>query len=363
MDQPEQPVLAVEDDPFTRIIQVVLDPAAPAARCAAFADFFAHDLPDFAGWCAALRQKLAALYPAAVKLVSTQDELGAALPGARAVVVESLALGESEIAAAPRLRIVQKFGTLTGNIDAAACARRGIRILTLRRRANVACAEHALGLMLALARRLCETDGLISVEQLRAAGYAPKMFDRAHTAGSNWARIAGLRTLHGKQLGIVGLGEIGRELAVRAAACGMRIVYTQRHRIDNALELRYAASYRPLDQLLAQSDFISLHVPGGAATRGLIDRRALELIKPGAFLVNVSRAELIDRTALLDVLAAGRLGGFALDTPYEEPGRADDPLLGFPNVIITPHLAAQPRFNALEDLEELLLNLSQALQK
>lgn len=352
------PILVVEDDPFPRLLQVILDPAAPAARVAAFGDFFAHDLPDFAGWCAALRGRLGRLYPATVRLVASQDAFAASLPGASIAVVESLHAGEQELAGAQALKAIQKYGTITTGIDTAECARRGIAVLTLRRRANMACAEHALGLMLALARRLCETNGLISMEQLRAAGFAPAAFDRAHTASANWARISGLRTLHGSQLGIVGMGEIGRELALRAAACGMRIVYTQRSRLPAADEARYGVSFAPLAALLAASDYISLHLPGTDSTRGIIGRREFEQLKPGALLVNVSRAELVDRAALLDALRGGRLGGFATDTPYEEPGRADDPLLALRNVVMTPHIAAQPRFNALGDFEEMLVNLA-----
>jgi len=357
----DTPVLIVEDDPFTRLFQVILDPAVAPARIAAFSEFFSHDLPDFAGWCSDLRKRLGALCPGTVRLAANPDEFAAGIPGAAIAVVESFPIGERELAAADRLRAVQKFGTITTGIDLEACERRGIPVLTLRRRANIACAEHALGMMLALSRKICETDGLISVEQLRAAGYEPRMFDRRHTSGSNWARVTGLRTLYGKQLGIVGLGEIGRELALRAAACGMRIAYTQRRRAENAVEERYAARYCPLDELLAESDVVSLHLPGGPATRGIIDRGALGRIKPGAFLINISRPELIEREALLDALSAGRLGGFALDTPYEAPGRADDPLSCFRNVIVTPHIAAQPRFNALADFEEMLLNLSRIL--
>lgn len=358
-----RPIVVVEDDPFPRLIQIILDPSAPPARVAAFSHFFAHEEPDLAGWCARLRQRLARLHPAEVRLASDQAALVAALPGAQVAVVESLAVGKSEIAAAGgALRIVQKYGTVLSNIDTAACARARVRVLTLRRRANMACAEHALALMLALARKVHETAGLVSVEQLRAAGYSPTQYDRAHTANANWARITGTRNLFRGQLGIVGMGEIGREVALRAAAFGARIVYTQRRRLAPREEKRYGATWVPLDALLAASDFVTLHLPANDATRGFIGRRELERMKPGAILVNVSRPQLVDRAALLEALRAGRLGGFGLDPHYDAPGRADDPLLAFRNVIITPHLAAAPRYNSLEDFEELLIGLDQALR-
>jgi phosphoglycerate dehydrogenase-like enzyme len=357
-----EPVLVVEDDPFPRLIQVILDPAVPAARVAAFAHFFAHEPADFAGWCDRIRARLKKLQPAEVRLVADQDALLAALPGANAIVVESLGVGKREIAAAGRtLRVVQKYGTVLSNIDASACKRARIRVLTLRRRANISCAEHALALMLSLARKIHETAGRVSVEQLRAAGYSPTQYDRAHTANANWGRVTGTRNLYGRQLGIVGLGEIGRELALRAAPFGMRIVYTQRHRLPRRDEARYSATYVPLDRLLAESDFVSLHLPVNDTTRGIIGPRELARLKRGAILVNVSRPPLVDRTALLDALREGRLGGFGLDPHYDAPGRADDPLLAFRNVIVTPHLAASPRYNSLDDFEELLLGIDAAL--
>jgi phosphoglycerate dehydrogenase-like enzyme len=217
--------------------------------------------------------------------------------------------------------------------------------------------------MIGLERKLTDTANHISVTQLRGAGYSPTHFDRGQTPNGNWARITRLRTLYGLQLGIVGLGEIGRELALRAAAFGMRIVYSQRRQLSASYERRYQATYCSLEELLATSDCVSLHLPGGEATRGIIGRRELNVIKPGALLINVSQPQLIDRAALIQALAAGRLSGFGLDTFYDEPGQAHDPLLGFRNVVITPHLAGSPRFNALRDFEELLINISQTLKK
>ncbi len=357
-----RPVVVVEDDPFPRLIQVILDPATPAARLAAFCHFFAHEEPDFAGWCERLRARLKRLYPAEVRLVPDQAGLLAALPGATAVVTESLAVGKPEIAAAGKtLRVIQKYGVVLSGIDATACRRRGIRVLTLRRRANIACTEHAFGLMLALARKIRETAGLVSIEQLQAAGWSPTQYDRAHTASANWARVTGTRTLYGKQLGLVGFGEIAREMALRAAAFGMRVVYTRRNRMAKREESGLGIAYAPLDALLASSDFISLHLPLTDSTRGIVGRREFGLIKPGAILVNISRPPLVEREALLEALRAGRLGGFGMDPHYDAPGHSDDPLLAFRNVIVTPHLAAAPRYNALEDFEELLTGLDRAL--
>jgi phosphoglycerate dehydrogenase-like enzyme len=363
MNSLARPIFVVENDTFLRLIQLVLDAAAPAERMSAFSHFCAHDLPDFPGWCERVRGRVRQLYPADVRLVDDQSELLANMPAANVAVVESRVVGANQIkAAGGPLKLVQKYGVTTPRIDRAACEGAGIKVLTLRRRANIATAEQALMLMLALARQLAQNANLISVEQLQAAGYAPTRYNREHTPNGNWARIAGLKTLYGRQLGIIGLGEIGRELAQRAAALEMRIFYTQRRRLSDEEEQKYHASYCSLDELLLTSDCVSVHLPRSAETTGFIGARELGIIKPGALLINVSQPQIVDRDALREALESGRLGGFGLDTFYDEPGDPEDPLLKFRNVIITPHLGGSPRFNSLDDIEELLVNLARELE-
>ena len=355
---PPRPIIVVEDDPFPRMLQVMLDPAAAPERFAALADFFAHDLPDFAGWCEQLRARAGKLYPAKVQLVSSQAELHAALPEASVLVTESLAVGPDELAIAGKLKVVQKYGTILRNVDTTACSARGIAVLTLRRRANIACAEHAFALMLTLAKKLHRIAGIVSLEQARAAGYAAKGFDRRYVPNSGWARVTGLRMLNESTLGIIGLGEIGRELAQRAHAFGMRILYFQRTRLTATEESALHVEYRPLAELLAASDWLCPALPGNPSTDDLIGHHELARMKRGACLVNIARAHLVNRAALLEALRSGHLGGFALDPLYDEPGRADDELFAFDNVVVTPHIAGQPRFNALSDFEDLVSGLA-----
>ena len=348
----------VENDSFLRLIQVVLDPSAPEERIQAFAHFCKHDTPDFKGWCDAIRGQAQNIYPSDVHLVDNQAELLAHAAGASVIVVEELTVGEQELATAgSSLKFVQKYGFTTRNIDSLACEAAGVKVLTIRRRANISTAEQGLTLMLGLARQLTRNANLISVEQLKNAGYSPTTYDRSHTPNGNWARIPGMVTLYQRQLGIVGLGEIGRELALRAIALGMRIVYTQRTRLPSDVEQQYQASYLSLEELLATSDCVSLHLPRGPATVNFIGEHQLSVIKPGAFLINVSQPNLVDREALRRALASGRLGGYGLDTFYEEPGDPTDPLIQFPNVIVTPHLGGSPRWNSLDDIEEVIVSL------
>ncbi|HTE14938.1 MAG TPA: NAD(P)-dependent oxidoreductase [Burkholderiales bacterium] len=349
-----RPIIVVEDDPFPRMLKAFFDPHTEPARLAALADFFAHDLPDFAGWLAQLRATAGPLYPADVRLVSNQAELIAQLPHAEVIVTESLAIGMAEINKAPKLKVIQKYGTVLRGIDVAACEARDIKVLTLRRRANISCAEHALMLMLALSKKLHRLHGRISIEQLRAEGYQPKIFDSGYTPNSGWPRVPGLSILYGTTLGIIGFGEIGREIALRAHAFGMRVLCTQRTPMSAAEQHEWQVSYRERDALLAASDWLCIQLPANAGTRDYLDRAAFARIKRGAKLINVSRAQVVNRDALLDALRSGQLGGFALDPLYEEPGRADDELLSFENVILTPHVAAMPRFNGLSDFEDLV---------
>jgi phosphoglycerate dehydrogenase-like enzyme len=352
----------VENDSFLRLIQVVLDPSAPRERIDAFAHFCKHDTPDFSGWCEKIRAQAQNIYPADVRLVDNQAELLENVRGATVVVVEELTVGAAELTAAgSSLKFVQKYGFTTRNIDNRACENAGVKVLTIRRRANISTAEQGLMLMLALARQVTRNANLISIEQLKAAGYEPTTYQRQHTPNGNWARIPGMVTLYQRQLGIVGLGEIGRELALRALALGMRIVYTQRTRLPAAIEQEYRARYCALDDLLSSSDFVSLHLPRGAATMNFIGERELSAMKHGAFLINVSQPCLVEREALRRALASGRLGGYGLDTFYEEPGDKNDPLIKFPNVIVTPHLGGSPRWNSLDDIEEVIVNLGRSL--
>ena len=349
-----RPIIAVEDDPFPRMLKAFLDPDIEPQYLAALAEFFAHDLPDFAGWLAQLRALAGPLYPADVRLAADQNALRALLPEATVIVTESFDIGAPEIARAPNLRVVQKYGTLLRGIDVAACEARNVKVLTLRRRANISCAEHALMLMLALSKKLHRLHGLISIGQLQAAGYRPKTFDTGYTPNSGWPRATGMSILYGTTLGIIGFGEIGREIALRAHAFGMHVLCTQRTPMNEAEQREWHVSYRDRDTLLAESDWLCIQLPANAGTHNYLDRAQFARMKTGAKLINVSRAQLVNRDALLQALRSGSLSGFALDPLYDEPGRADEALLSFENVILTPHIAAMPRFNALSDFEELV---------
>jgi phosphoglycerate dehydrogenase-like enzyme len=357
--------IVIEEDHFLKIVPVVLDPATPEAHRHAVADFFAHDEPDFLTWCNRLQQRLPGLYPAEVIFAADEVDLKMKIADADGVVVESLAVDDGVLSAASRLAIVHKFGTITTNIDLAAGAKRGVVVATMRRMVNVAVAEQACALMLALAKRIGEFNGVVEEAALRRAGLRVRPRQPHYIGYSNFAGITGLKTLHGATLGVVGFGEVGREVARRARAFEMEVKYFQRTPLAAAVEQELGARYLPLDDLMEQADYILVQLPSNDKTRGLIGRDALGRIKPGAMLIDVARPELIDHDALVEALQSGRLGGLALDVLYSEPADPAEPLLRYRdrNVILMPHTAVAARANALHDVETLCVNLWRAIAK
>ena len=217
-------------------------------------------------------------------------------------------------------------------------------------------------LMLTLAKKMQRVMNRISVEQLARVGYSYKPFDRRHTPNSNWARITGLRMLNESTIGIIGRRrDRPRDRDPRR---GLRNAHPllPAHAPVGGRGARAAGDLRAARRHCSrESDWVVPQLPDGPATKGLIDRTRFAQMKPGACLVNVSRAEVVDRAALIEALKSGRLGGFGLDPLYEAPGRSDDELLKFDNVVMSPHIAAQPRFNALNDLADMMENLSNVL--
>ena len=220
------------------------------------------------------------------------------------------------LAAVPDLRVIARVGVGTDSIDLAAAADHGV-VVTVTPGANDATvAEHAVALMLALVRRVCEQDAAVR------RGEWPRTGD--HVPGS----------LRGATVGLVGLGRIGRRTAGLLRAFGAGVLAA-----DPAVaEAPAGIALVALDELLARSDIVSLHVPLLPATAGLLGAAEIARMRPGAMVVNTARGGLVDEDALLAALRSGRLGGAALDVFAAEPP-AGSPLLALPNVIATPHVA------------------------
>jgi D-3-phosphoglycerate dehydrogenase len=223
------------------------------------------------------------------------------------------------IDAAPALRIIAKHGTGVDNVDLEAASRRNIPVMFSLGANSRSVAEHAFGLMFALARNTAYHD--------------------RHLRAGQWTRF--MRPAHelfGKRLGIVGFGTSGRYLAEMAHGVGMQVSsYSPRYRYGAVPDwVRQAPG---LHDLLAQSDIVSLNCTLNAQTRGLMNAAAFAAMPRGTWLINVARGAVVDEPAMLDALGSGQLGGAALDCHASEPIAPDHPILAMDNVVLTPHVA------------------------
>jgi D-3-phosphoglycerate dehydrogenase len=231
------------------------------------------------------------------------------------------------IDAAPRCRIVARLGIGLDNIDVLHATGRGIPVTNVPDYCLIEVAEHTLALLLALARKI----GVF----------------HANARAGRYDLAAGfpLRRIEGQALGIVGLGKIGRRVAEKARALGLRVIAFNRSQKAAPPGVTWA----DFDALLSQSDFVSLHVPLTDDTRHLIGAAQLALMKPAAYLINTARGGLVDHAALAAALAANRLAGAALDVQDVEPPDLAQPPYNDPRVIVTPHAA----FYSIESVDEL----------
>ena len=221
------------------------------------------------------------------------------------------------IAAAPKLKLIQKIGVGVNTIDVDAAKARGIPVCNLPGTNSRAVVELTLALMLGTLRRLSR-------------------FDAALRRG-NWSDPVlqdGIGELGGRTIGLVGYGAIPRLLAPALTALGCRLLYTSRHPVADA-----RGEWRTLDALLGESDIVSLHLPLTEATTALVNAKALARMKRSAILINTARGGLVDQTALVDALRSGRLAAAGLDVFVDEPPDPADALFALPNVVVTPHIA------------------------
>lgn len=263
-------------------------------------------------------------------------ERGLALSQADALVVLREKVNLEDVREAGRLKLIQRLSP-EAPVDDRIAATLGAEIRTLASdQFSTAVAEHTLACLLALAKGLHGPYDPRMRENVLA--YAPLETD-ARNYRYNWSRQSPLG-LRGKRLGLVGFGRIGRKVAALTAPLGLEVKYFCRNPLAPEEESRSGASYRDLDSLLAESDFVSLHVKYTPETHHLVDKDCLLRMRPGAFLINTSRGKVVDEEALLDALRTGRLAGAALDVFAIEPLPPDHPLLGLDNVLLTPHVAA-----------------------
>lgn len=267
----------------------------------------------------------------------TPEALLAAAHDADAILCYQARIPSEAIRAAPGLKLIQKQGLNCKNIDVAAARERGVRVAALPMMRSITVAEHALALVLACARKIVSGHHAVTGAVYREMRLEPIVTSQQDYRG-NWARIEGISELYQATCGIVGMGDIGMEIAKRCRAFGMTVVYHQRTPHPPAVEAALGIRYLSLDELLSVSDYIVLVIPHTPESEGLIGARELARMKPSATLVNVGRGALIDEAALAAALRERRIAMAGLDVYRVEPLPAASPLLALPNVVLLPHL-------------------------
>jgi len=225
---------------------------------------------------------------------------------------------EKVISKAKQLRVISRYGTGVDRVDLTAAKASGIFVTNTPGANSISVAELTVGLSISLARKICEVN------------YKTKL--------GQWPRIKGV-SLHDKVYGLIGFGSVGKEVAARLKPFNCRVLA---HDVDfdQKIALELDVDFSEIDELLAISDFVSLHVPCVESTYKMVDESFLNKLKNGAFLINTARGELIDEGALYYSIKRGHLGGAAMDVFCEEPCRKDNPLFSLPEVIATAHLGA-----------------------
>lgn len=243
---------------------------------------------------------------------------------AEVLIVSGAAMTRAFLAAVPRLKAIIRLGIGVDTVDLDAATDLGILVANVPDFCSEEVAEHALGLMFAVMRKIVLAD-----RRSRRNEWVPGMD----------ALLRPMRRLGGQTLGLIGLGKIGRRLARKAEALGLRVIAYDPHISADAAR-QAGVELLSLEHLLPQTDILSLHVPTTPETRGLINGRTLALLKPGAILINTARGQVVDEGALRDALTAGRLMGAGLDVLQQEPLRVPHPLAEFENVVFTCHYAS-----------------------
>lgn len=247
------------------------------------------------------------------------EDLKAQIKDYDGLIVRSATKATREIIeAADNLKVIGRAGVGLDNVDREAAKERGIEVRNTPAATSISVAELALGMMLAAARHISQ--GTVSLKQGR--------WDKKKFKGIE---------LYGKTLGIIGMGRIGSELAKRAKAMGMTVVFN-----DAVVDKSEFAEFKSLDEVLANADFLSLHLPHNDSTHYLIGSDALAKMKDGAILVNASRGGVVDENALYEALKSGKLRAAAIDV-YETEPTTEHKLFELENVVLTPHVGAQAK--------------------
>ena len=272
-----------------------------------------------------------------------KEELTKHVEDLDAIIVRSATKVRREmIDAAKNLKVIGRAGVGLDNVDVEYAKSKGIKVINTPGATSISVAELTIGLILAVMRKIAYAD--------------------RETRSGNWPKkkCKGIE-MYGKTLGIIGIGRIGREVAKRAKAFGMKVIYYDVYRPDEATEKELGVEYRDLDSLISEADVITLHVPLTPETKHLINAERIAMMKDNAIIINAARGGIVDEDALYDTLKSGKLYGAALDV-YENEPLKESKLFELDNIVLTPHIGAQAKEGQTRAGVEVAQKIAEALK-
>jgi phosphoglycerate dehydrogenase-like enzyme len=362
MSEPPIHVVFAEEDTLFRLMEVALLRKLTPAGEKTLRYFFGEAFAAAAHTLTHIADELGLPKLIETTVCTDANQFDRTLATADFAVLESSPLSDRQIKLClPRTRLVQQFGHTYRNIDIAAAQKAGLQVATLNRLSSQSSSDHITALILALARRLLPAHQ--AVVSRRDAHSVSRFPNEPPRNKFNWAGIGDLKLLGSSTVGFVGLGENSGLAARRARALGLEVLYFKRTPLSAEDEEAYGGiSFAPLDELLAQSDFVSLHLPYIVETEKFADEAFFSKMKRGAYFINSARGGLVDEEALYHSLKDGHIAGAALDVYRYEPVPPDCPLLEFDNVLWTPHMSGgQPEY-MIEEVRDVLANFARELR-
>ncbi len=272
-----------------------------------------------------------------------KDELPNHVRDLDAIIVRSATKVRKEmIDAAEKLKAIGRAGVGLDNIDVEYAKSKGIKVINTPGATSISVAELTIGLILAVMRKIAYAD-----REMRNGAWPKK-------------KCKGIE-MYGKTMGIIGIGRIGREVAKRAKAFGMKVIYYDVYRPDESTEKELDIEFRELDVLVSEADVITLHLPLTPETKHLINKERIEKMKDGAIIINAARGGIVDENALYEALKSGKLYGAALDV-YENEPLKESKLFELDNIVLTPHIGAQAKEGQTRAGIEVAKKIAEALK-
>lgn len=276
------------------------------------------------------------------------------------VITDFTPIGDSLLGQLDNLTTVLKLGRNYFNVDVDAVRERKLTFACVPRKGPNCVAELALTFIMSLSKDILASHDSVVSSAYRFRGLKPEITAQRKMA-FHWMKNMRVHEVTGKTLGIIGMGEIGCELARRASVMGIRTIYYKRSPLSSELEQRFDATYRDLDTLLAESDYVCVATPHTPETERMIGAEQIALMKETAFIVNIARGGIIDESAMITALQENRIAGAGLDVFTYEPLPADSPLCTLDNVILTPHIGGGTGTNRTLELKDALTEMVRIL--